>query len=116
MAEPELTRHELLRLLTQSSPGTPMGTLLRSFWQPIALAESIKPGKARALRVLSEDLTLYRGETGTPYLVGARCAHRCTVLPHRLGSSRSDSLHVSRLALRRNGPMYGNAGRAAPAG
>jgi 5,5'-dehydrodivanillate O-demethylase len=80
MAEPQLIRHELLRSLTQSSPGTPMGTLLRSFWQPVALAESVKPGSARALRVLSEDLTLYRGETGTPYLVGARCAHRCTVL------------------------------------
>ena len=38
------------------------------------------PGKARLLRVLSEDLTLYRGETGTPYLIGGRCAHRCTVL------------------------------------
>jgi 5,5'-dehydrodivanillate O-demethylase len=80
MAQPQLTRQELLQLLTQTAAGTPMGTLLRSFWQPIAIAESIKPGTARALRVLSEDLTLYRGESGKPFLVGARCAHRCTVL------------------------------------
>lgn len=80
MLQPQLTRHELLRQLTQTSAGTPMGTLLRSFWQPIAIAASVKPGAARALRVLSEDLTLYRGESGIPHLVGARCAHRCTVL------------------------------------
>ncbi|HXP93368.1 MAG TPA: Rieske 2Fe-2S domain-containing protein, partial [Candidatus Binatia bacterium] len=70
----------MLRLLTQSSAGTPMGTLLRSFWQPVAVADSVAPGKARLLRVLSEDLTLYRGESGTAHLIGGRCAHRCTVL------------------------------------
>jgi nitrite reductase/ring-hydroxylating ferredoxin subunit len=80
MENGHLTRQELLRQLTQTAAGTPMGTLLRSFWQPVAPADSVEPGKARALRVLSEDLTLYRGESGTPYLIGARCAHRCTVL------------------------------------
>jgi 5,5'-dehydrodivanillate O-demethylase oxygenase subunit len=80
MENGHLTRQELLVQLTQTAAGTPMGTLLRSFWQPIAPADSVAPGNARALRVLSEDLTLYRGETGTPYLIGSRCAHRCTVL------------------------------------
>lgn len=69
-----------LALLTETGPGTLMGRLLRSFWQPIALAESVGPGAARGLRVLGEDLTLYRGESSAPHLVGARCAHRCTVL------------------------------------
>jgi nitrite reductase/ring-hydroxylating ferredoxin subunit len=32
------------------------------------------------VRILGEDLTLFRGESGTPYLIGGRCAHRCTVL------------------------------------
>ena len=40
----------------------------------------MQKGKAQALRVLGEDLTLYRGEGGRPYLIGGRCAHRCTVL------------------------------------
>jgi 5,5'-dehydrodivanillate O-demethylase len=74
------TRKELLQLLTQTAAGTPMGTLLRSFWQPVAVADSVAPGTARALRVLNEDLTLYRGQNGNPYLIGGRCAHRCTVL------------------------------------
>lgn len=80
MENAQPTRHELLRELTQTASGTPMGILLRSFWQPVAVADSLAPGKARALRVLSEDLTLYRGEDGTPHLIGGRCAHRCTVL------------------------------------
>jgi 5,5'-dehydrodivanillate O-demethylase oxygenase subunit len=73
-------RKEELQLLTQCARGTLMGTLLRSFWQPVALAESVAPGKARFVRVMGEDLTLYRGASGTPYLVGGRCAHRATVL------------------------------------
>ena len=69
-----------IELLTQTGPGTLMGTLLRGFWHPIATAATLTAGTARKLRILSEDLTLYRGETGTPYLIGGRCAHRCTVL------------------------------------
>ncbi len=68
------------QLLHEAGAGTPMGTLLRSFWQPVATSKSIAPGKARGLRVMGEDLTLYRGESGKPHLVGGRCAHRCTVL------------------------------------
>jgi len=73
-------KEEQLRLLTDTSGDTPMGRLLRRFWQPVARSASVAPGEARALRVLGEELTLYRGDSGTPYLVGGRCAHRCTVL------------------------------------
>src|SRR4051812_11629877 len=71
---------EPLELLPQTAPGTPMGRLLRSFWQPVAITDDLKPGQPVPLRVLSEDLTLYRGESGKAYLVGGRCAHRCVVL------------------------------------
>jgi 5,5'-dehydrodivanillate O-demethylase len=80
MDEHEAGRTARLRQLTQSGPGTPMGTLLRRFWHPIALTGKLKPGAARAIRIMCEDLTLYRGESGTPHLIGGRCAHRCTVL------------------------------------
>jgi 5,5'-dehydrodivanillate O-demethylase len=40
----------------------------------------VAPGDARPIRILSEDLTLYRGESGQPYLVSGRCAHRQTLL------------------------------------
>lgn len=67
-------------LLTQCAPGTLMGSLLRRFWQPVALSDKLAAGKALSVRVLGEELTLYRGDSGKPYLVGGRCAHRCTTL------------------------------------
>jgi 5,5'-dehydrodivanillate O-demethylase len=73
-------KEEAFRLLTETSAGTPMGTLLRSFWQPIALSRSLAKGAARPVKVMGEELTLFRGESGKPYLVAGRCAHRCTVL------------------------------------
>jgi 5,5'-dehydrodivanillate O-demethylase len=71
---------ERLRLLTQTGPDTDMGRLLRTFWQPVATSQSVKAGTARPLRVLGEDLTLYRGASGRPYLVGGHCAHRLTLM------------------------------------
>ena len=80
MDEHQGRRAERLRQLTQTGPGTPMGTLLRQFWHPIATSETLKAATARAIRIMCENLTLYRGESGEAHLVGARCAHRCTVL------------------------------------
>lgn len=73
-------RGERLRALTETSPVSEMGRLLRTFWQPVAVAEKLAPGTARPLRVLGENLTLYRGQNGRPHLIGDRCAHRATVL------------------------------------
>ena len=80
MDHDNLSKVDQFKLLTETAAGTPMGTLLRKFWHPIAVAEQLEKGKAQALRVLGEDLTLYRGMSGRPYLIGGRCAHRCTVL------------------------------------
>lgn len=63
-----------------TGPGTLGGKLMRSFWQPVALSEAVPPGRLLPLRIMSEDFTLYRGETGTPHLVAGRCAHRNTQL------------------------------------
>jgi 5,5'-dehydrodivanillate O-demethylase len=69
-----------LRLLTRTGPDTLMGKLLRRFWHPIATSAHLQQGTARAIRLMCEDLTLYRGESGHAFLIGGRCAHRCTVL------------------------------------
>ena len=69
-----------LRSLTQTARGTQMGDLLRRFWQPVALSDQVAAGKAKTVRVFCEELTLYRGTSGQPYLVAGRCAHRCTRL------------------------------------
>src|SRR2546423_5728771 len=59
-----------------TGPDTLAGRYLRRFWQPIHLSHDLKAGWSIPLRVLGEDLTLYRGETGTPFVVGHKCAHR----------------------------------------
>lgn len=66
------TQHEF----TTTGPGTLAGQYLRMFWQPIFVFENIVPGRAKPVRVMGEDLTLYRGASGTIYLVEFRCAHR----------------------------------------
>jgi len=57
-----------------------MGILLRQFWQPVAYTAELEPGTAMTTRVLGEDLTFYRGQSGEPHLVAHRCAHRGTFL------------------------------------
>src|SRR6266516_7652178 len=62
-----------------TGPGTLAGRYLRMFWQPVHLAEDLKPGRAVPIRIMSEEFTLYRGENG-PHLLAFRCAHRGTQL------------------------------------
>jgi 5,5'-dehydrodivanillate O-demethylase oxygenase subunit len=68
------------RMAFYTGPGTLGGRYLRSFWQPIYAGKLVKPGRARPVRVLGEEFTLYRGEEGQPHLVDHRCAHRGTQL------------------------------------
>ncbi|HEY3116409.1 MAG TPA: Rieske 2Fe-2S domain-containing protein [Chloroflexota bacterium] len=61
-------------------PDTLGGRYLRQFWQPVYLAHELPIGRAVPLRILGEDLTLYRGHGGAPHLLAFRCAHRGTQL------------------------------------
>jgi 5,5'-dehydrodivanillate O-demethylase len=63
-----------------TGPGTLAGRYLRMFWQPVYLSAELKNGYAVPIRIMSEDLTLYRGESGAAYVVDFRCAHRGTQL------------------------------------
>ena len=49
---------EKMMQLSETSVDTPMGQLLRQFWHPIAISADVAPGKAKKVRLLSEDLTL----------------------------------------------------------
>jgi 5,5'-dehydrodivanillate O-demethylase len=66
--------------LTQVGPGTPMGSLLRRYWQPVAAAIELDGDPVRKVRFLGEDLTLYRSSAGEYGLIEDRCAHRCMSL------------------------------------
>ncbi len=63
--------------LTQVGPGTPMGELIRRYWHPIApSAELNAENPTKEMRLLGEDLVLYRDAKGTLGLVEPSCAHR----------------------------------------
>src|SRR5437870_956688 len=66
--------------LYRTEPGSLAGRYLRSFWQPVYRAKDLPAGEAVPLRIMSEDFTLYRSQTGIPHVVAFRCAHRGTQL------------------------------------
>jgi 5,5'-dehydrodivanillate O-demethylase len=76
--------------LYRTEPGSLAGRYLRSFWQPVYRAKDLPAGEAVPLRIMSEDFTLYRGETGIPHVVAFRCAHRGTQLS--AGSVEGDGI------------------------
>src|ERR1700730_6733212 len=68
------------RDFAHTRPGTLAGRYLRSFWQPIWRSKDLQVGRPRPLRVMSQDYTLYRGESGKVHMLDFRCAHRGTQL------------------------------------
>ena len=51
--------------LTQVGPGTPMGELMRRYWHPIAASvELTADNPTKEIRLLGEDLVLYRDAQG----------------------------------------------------
>jgi 5,5'-dehydrodivanillate O-demethylase len=70
----------LLENSLKTGPGTDSGQYLRRFWQPIYHSADLATGTAVPLRIMSENFTLYRGESGRVCLVDARCPHRGTQL------------------------------------
>jgi 5,5'-dehydrodivanillate O-demethylase oxygenase subunit len=86
-AEP--TYADILRV----GPGTLAGRYLRRFWQPVCTAEEIAAGHVKPIRILGEDLTLFRGESGAPHIIADRCPHRGVQL--RLGFVEGDELRCA---------------------
>jgi 5,5'-dehydrodivanillate O-demethylase len=66
--------------LAYTNPGTIAGRYMRSFWQPVYEARQVAPGRAVPIKVMGEDWTLYRGESGSFHVVADRCAHRNAAL------------------------------------
>lgn len=67
--------------LTQVGPGTPAGELLRRYWHPIAAAGEVTAEKPkRRVRVLGEDLVLFRDGAGRLGLLEEHCPHRSASL------------------------------------
>jgi 5,5'-dehydrodivanillate O-demethylase oxygenase subunit len=62
--------------LTRVGPGTPCGELMRRYWHPIAAVSQMKNRSTMPIRILGEDLVLYKDRSGTFGLIEPRCPHR----------------------------------------
>jgi 5,5'-dehydrodivanillate O-demethylase len=68
------------RDFVHTGPGTLAGRYLRMFWQPVYRVQDLAAGRAVPIRIMGEDFTLYRGESGQSHVLEFRCAHRGTQL------------------------------------
>jgi nitrite reductase/ring-hydroxylating ferredoxin subunit len=73
--------------LTGVSRLSPGGEYLRRFWHPIAMAEELKD-MPMPIRVLGEDLVLFRDKSGNLGLVHRHCSHRGTSLEYGIIGQR----------------------------
>ncbi len=80
---------EQQEMLTRVGPGTPMGTLLRRYWMPVAASAALRPGGVEAVRLLGEDFALFRAPSGAASLLAARCPHRGASLVHGIVEGES---------------------------
>src|SRR5262245_46228780 len=63
-------------VLTRVGPGTPMGGLMRRYWMPIAALTEFETQAIKPVRLLGEDLVLYKDLDGTFGFVDRHCPHR----------------------------------------
>jgi 5,5'-dehydrodivanillate O-demethylase len=62
--------------LTRVGPGTPMGKLMRRYWQPFCAASEMDGKWTRSVRLLGENLVLFKTRQGKLGLIGEQCPHR----------------------------------------
>jgi phenylpropionate dioxygenase-like ring-hydroxylating dioxygenase large terminal subunit len=68
-------------LITRVGPGTPAGALMRHYWQPTALVDELSGNRPiKPVRLLGEDLVIFKDAEGRYGLIGRRCPHRGTDL------------------------------------
>jgi 5,5'-dehydrodivanillate O-demethylase len=70
------------RKLVEVSAGTPMGELLRRYWMPIGAVTELEDSSVKPVRLMGEDLVLFRDRTGHYGLLDRHCAHRRADLSH----------------------------------
>jgi len=69
--------------ITRVGPAMPAGKLLRRYWQPAALVDELVGNRPiKPVKLLGEDLVIYKDETSRYGLLGRSCPHRGTDLAY----------------------------------
>jgi 5,5'-dehydrodivanillate O-demethylase len=79
-SKPEVDRIVEQVDFVHTGPGTVAGRYLRRAWQPTYVSDKLSKGTIVPIRILGEELALYRGESGKAYVVANECRHRLTRL------------------------------------
>ncbi len=74
--------------LTRVGPGTPMGELMRRYWHPVAAAGELDERPTKAVKILGEELVLYKDKSGTIGLIERFCPHRRVDLSYGIPEER----------------------------
>ena len=90
--------------LTRVGPGTPMGNLLRRYWMPVAGVAEFDQQAIKPLRLMGEDLVLFKDLGGNYGLVDRRC-------PHRRADLAYGFVEACGLRCNYHGWMFNNAGQ-----
>ena len=90
-------------LLTRIGPGTRMGNLMRRYWWPIGFTDNVTDEPV-PVRILGEDLVLFRNGAGKLGLIDRYCAHRRASL--ELGRVEQNGIRCCY-----HGWVYGNDGQ-----
>ena len=75
-------------LLTQVGRGTPMGELMRRYWQPFGALTEMDGQWTKKVRLLGEDLILFRNREGGLGLIAEQCPHRRASFLHGIPTAR----------------------------
>lgn len=95
---------EMNERLTRVGPGTPCGELMRRYWIPIRPFSQLLENPVLKVRILGEDVVLYRNKKGGLGLIGDRCLHRLVDL--QFGIPDDDGLRCPY-----HGWLYGDTGK-----
>jgi 5,5'-dehydrodivanillate O-demethylase len=63
-------------LLTRVGRGTPMGALLRRYWHPVAMSEQMRDRWTKRVKILGEELVLFKDRSRRFGLIAEACPHR----------------------------------------
>jgi len=109
--ERQQRRGERLSELARTAAGTPMGDLLRRFWQPVAIAKHLAPERRNRSACQRRSHALPLGERQPAPRRRTLRAPRLTVLHTGWVDGEEIRCMLPRLDLRRHGPVHVAPGR-----
>ncbi|PZC48736.1 MAG: 5,5'-dehydrodivanillate O-demethylase [Chloroflexi bacterium] len=92
--------------LTQVGSGTPMGDLMRRYWQPVAATAELDDHATKEVTILRENLVLYKDRSGNLGLIDRFCPHRRVNMAYGIPETDGLRLSLPRLEVQRQRAVH----------